>query len=65
LSRREVRQLLQDLWEVRVSRDAVVCREQAQSAMLAPVVAEVRATVQEAAVVNMDETGWREERQWA
>ena len=60
LSRREVRQLLQDLWAVRVSLGAVVRQEQAQSAALAPVVEEARAAVQQAAVVNMDETGWRE-----
>src|SRR3954463_9903703 len=43
LSRREVRQLLQDLWAVRVSLGAVVRQEQAQSAALAPVVEEARA----------------------
>ena len=65
LSRREVRQLLQDLWAVRVSLGAVVRQEQAQSAALAPVVEEARAAVQQAAVVNMDETGWRQEQQRA
>src|SRR3954470_8704837 len=60
LSRREVRPLLQDVWAVRVSLGAVVRQEQAQSAALAPVVAEARATVQQAAVVNLDETGWRQ-----
>jgi transposase len=65
LSRREVRQLLQDLWAVRVSLGAVVRHEQAQSAALAPVVEEARAAVQQAAVVNMDETGWRQEQQRA
>src|SRR5919205_657748 len=63
LSRREVRQLLRDLWAVRVSLGAVLRHEQAQSAALAPVVAEARAAVAEAAVVNTDETGWREEQQ--
>ncbi len=62
LSRREVRQLLQDLWAVRVSLGAVVRQEQAQSAALAPVVEEARSAVQQAAVVNMDETGWRQEQ---
>src|SRR3954447_18997432 len=64
LSRREVRQLLRDLWQVRVSLGAGVRQEQAQSASLAPVVAEARATVQQAAVVNIniDETGWRQEQ---
>jgi transposase len=65
LSRREVRQLLRDLWAVRVSLGALVRHEQAQSAALAPVVEEARAAVQEAAVVNMDETGWRQEQQRA
>jgi transposase len=65
LSRREVRQLLQDLWQVRVSLGAVVRQEQAQSAALAPVVEESRSAVQQAAVVNIDETGWREQQRRA
>jgi transposase len=65
LSRREVRQLLEDLWQVRLSLGAVLRQEQAQSAALAPVVEEARAAIQQAAVVNMDETGWRQERQRA
>jgi transposase len=62
LSRREVRQLLQDLWQVRLSLGAVVRQEQAQSAALAPGVEEAQAAVQQAAVVNLDETGWRQEQ---
>jgi transposase len=65
LSRREVRQLLHDLWAVRVSLGAVVRQEQAQSAALAPIVEEARAAAQQAAVVNMDETGWRQEHRRA
>src|SRR4051794_1704201 len=65
LSRREVQQLLQDLWAVRVSLRGVVCQEQAQSAALAPLVEEAQAAVQHAAVVNMGETGWRQEQQRA
>jgi transposase len=65
LSRREVRQLLRDLWQVRISLGAVVRQEQAQSAALAPIVEEARTTVPQAAVVNMDETGWRQEQQRA
>jgi transposase len=65
LSRREVRQLLEDLWAVRVSLGAVVRQEQVQSAALAPVVAEAQTAVQQAAAVNMDETGWRQEQQRA
>jgi transposase len=65
LSRREVRQAMQDLWGVRLSLGAVVRQERAQSAALAPVVAEARAAVQQAAVVNADETGWRQEKKRA
>src|SRR5438046_5399830 len=65
LSRREVRQLLQDLWAVRVSLGAVLRQEQAQSATLAPIVEEAQAAVQQAAVVNVDETGWREDKRRA
>src|SRR6185295_10902278 len=65
LSRREVRQLLQDLWQVRVSLGAVVRQEQVQSTALAPVVEEAQTAVHQAAVVNMDETGWRQERERA
>src|SRR3954451_18663955 len=65
LSRREVRQLLQDLWQVRLSLGAVVRQEQAQSAALAPIVEEARAAVTQAPVVNMDETGWWQEHQRA
>src|SRR5262249_4650365 len=66
LSRREVRQLLQDLWAIKLSLGAVGRQEQAQSAAVAPVVAEARAAVQEASVVNIDETGWcqEQERAW-
>ncbi len=51
-----------DLWEVRVSLGAVVRQEHAQSAVLAPIVAEAQTAVQQAAVVNMDETGWRQQQ---
>ena len=65
LSWREVRRLLQDLWHVRVSLGAVVRQEQAQSAALAPIAEEAQAAVQQAAVVNVDETGWRQAQQRA
>ena len=65
LSRREVRQVLEDLWGVRLSLGAVTAQERAQSAALAPVVAEVRTAVQQADVVNVDETGWRQAKQRA
>src|SRR4051812_50177928 len=54
LGRREVRQLLQDLWPVRVLLGALVRQEHAQGATLAPVVEEVRAAVQQAYVANGD-----------
>ena len=60
-----MRQALRDLWGGRLSVGAVVRQEQAQSAALAPVVQEARAAVQEATVTNMDETGWRDEKQGA
>jgi transposase len=53
------------MWAVRVSLGAVVRQEQAHSAALAPIVEEARAAVQRAAVVSMDETGWREDKQRA
>ena len=62
LSRREVRQLVADLWQVAVSLGGVVRMQQVQSAALKPVYAEARAAVQQAGVVNMDETGWREDK---
>src|SRR5689334_6472450 len=65
LSRREVRQLLQDLWQVRLSLGAVVRQEQVQSTALAPVLEEAQTAVHQAAVVNMDETGWRQEQRRA
>jgi transposase len=65
LSRREVQKVLVDLWEVKLSLGAILRQERAQSVALAPVVAEVRAAVQQGRVVNLDETGWREGKQRA
>jgi transposase len=65
LSRREVRQLLHDLWAVKLSLGAVLRQEQAQSGALAPLVAEAQAAIQQAEAINIDETGWRQERQRA
>jgi len=48
-----------------MSLGAVVRQEQAQSAALVPVIEEAQAAVQQAAVVNMDETGWRQEQRRA
>jgi transposase len=65
LSRREVQRVLVDLWDITLSLGAVLRQERAESAALAPVVAEVQTAVQEAGVVNVDETGWRQEKQRA
>ena len=65
LSQREVRQALKDLWEVTVSLGAITNLEQAQSAALQSPYTEVREAVQQAEVANMDETGWREDKQRA
>ena len=62
LSHREVRQLVADLWEVAVSLGAIARLQQVQSAALKPVYDEVREAVKQAPVVNMDETGWREDK---
>ncbi len=62
LSRREVKQLLQDLWKIKLSLGAVVRQEQAQSVALAPIVEEARTAIQQATVVNVDETGWRQDK---
>jgi transposase len=62
LSRREVQQLLADLWDIRLSLGSVTNQEQAESTALAPVVAEVRAAVQQVGLANIDETSWRQEK---
>jgi transposase len=65
LSRREVVQLLGDVWGAEVALGSVVELEQATSAALAPVVAEAHALAQQATVANVDETGWRQGRRKA
>lgn len=62
LSHREVRQLVADVWAVAVSLGAIARLQQVQSAALKPVYDEAREAVKQAAVVNMDETGWRENK---
>lgn len=62
LSKREAAQCLTDLFGVELCVGSVSALEQVMSAALAPVVAEAQTAVQQAAVVNMDETGWREGR---
>lgn len=58
LSRREAVACLAELGEVELSVGGLARLEQATSAALAPVVDEVATVVQQAAVANLDETGW-------
>ena len=58
LSRREAVACLAELGEVELSVGALARLEQATSAALAPVVDAVATAVQQAAVANVDETGW-------
>ena len=65
LTKREAGQCLADLFGAEVAVGTVSTIEQQVSAALAPVVAEARAAVRQAAVANVDETGWREGRRRA
>jgi len=65
LSHREVRQLMADLWEVAVSLGAIARLQQVQSVALQAPYTEAREAVPKAKVVNLDETGWREDKQRA
>jgi transposase len=58
LSRREAVACLAELGEVELSVGALARLEQATSTALAPVVDAVATAVQQAAVANVDETGW-------
>ena len=58
LSRREAVACLAELGEIELSVGALAQLEQATSTALAPVVDEVAMAVQQAAVTNVDETGW-------
>lgn len=66
LSRREAVACLAELGEVELSVGALGHLEQATSAALAPIVDAVAAAVRQAAVANLDETGWwqRAKRAW-
>lgn len=65
LSKREAAQCLDDLFGADVAVGTVSALEQAASAALAPVVAEMEAAVRQAAVANLDETSWRQGQQRA
>jgi transposase len=66
ISHREVVNLLADLFDLPLSLGSVVTLQTAVSAALAPAHADVQTHVQAAAVVNVDETGWKEagKRRW-
>jgi len=58
LSRREAVACLAELGQVELSVGALAHLEQATSTALAPVVEDVATAVRQAAVANLDETGW-------
>lgn len=62
LSRRRAEEFLRTLFGYAPCLGTLCALEQATVAALAPVVAEVTTAVQEAAAVNVDETGWRKAR---
>jgi transposase len=66
LSQREVANLLADLFDLPLSVGSVVTLQQTVAAARAPVYTTVQSQVQAAAVVNVDETGWKEagKRRW-
>ena len=65
LTKREVGWCVADLFGAELAVGTVSAIEQQVSAALAAVVAEAYAAVQQAAVANVDETGWREGRRRA
>ncbi|MFQ6026916.1 MAG: IS66 family transposase, partial [Dehalococcoidia bacterium] len=60
LSRREAQQLLDDLWSAKISLGALSSLEEVTSGALKNVVSGVAQSVKRAGIVNIDETGWRE-----
>jgi len=60
LSKRQIEEVVSDLFGVTISLGAVVSAQQKVSEAVAPVVEEAKAYVQEQPVVHADETGWRE-----
>jgi len=62
LSARELVAVLADVWQVPLSLGSIPALYQSTSAALAPVYTEVQQAVQAQAVVNADETPWRESR---
>ncbi len=65
LSKRNVAQILENLFGVKVSLGSIANLEQATSKALADPVEELKEHVKEAEVVHADETSWRERRKRA
>lgn len=65
LSKRQISETLDDVFSFPMSVGSVCAVEQDVSAALAGPVAEAEALVRRQAVVHMDETGWREDKQLA
>lgn len=61
LSKRQVAQMLEDCFEIKLSVGSVVRQQKAVSAALAEAVEEAQDYVQGQAVRNVDETGWPQE----
>lgn len=60
LTKRPIEEVMRDLFGVSISVGSVVRVQQTVSEAVAPAVEEARTYVQEQAVANVDETGWRE-----
>jgi transposase len=60
LSKRQIEDVMKDLFGVTISLGAVVGAQQAVSEAVAPAVEDAKTYVQQQQVVNADETGWRE-----
>lgn len=62
LSKRQIEELMADAFGVSISLGSVVAAQQAVSEAVAAAVEEAKVYVQGQAVVNADETGWKEDR---
>lgn len=60
LSKRQIEEVMKDLFGVTISLGAVVAAQQAVSEAIAPAVEEAKAYVEQQSVVHADETGWKE-----
>ncbi len=65
LSPREAKGLLCDLFSAKISLGALSSLEEDTSCALSTVVEEAGEAVRQADAVNMDESGWQEEGDWA